>query len=126
MFKKSETINVEKFDTLIGQSTKFEGVLNASGTVRVDGELKGDIFLKGDLIVGEKGKIFGNITANSVLNSGTINGNIKASNQLKIAANGKVIGDIEVVSLIVEENSLFDGNCKMKKEPETAKEKKTA
>lgn len=126
MFKKTETINFEKFDTLIGQNTKFEGVLNATGTIRVDGELKGDIFLKGDLIVGEKGKIFGNITANSVFNSGMIKGNIVASNQLKISTSGKVIGDIEVSGLIIEENSLFDGNCKMKQENNNTHKKKSA
>ncbi len=126
MFKKAETINTEKISTLIGQGSKFEGVLNATGTIRIDGELKGDIFLKGDLIIGENGKVFGNITANSILNSGMIQGNVTAANQLKISSNGKVIGDIQVASLIVEEKSLFDGNCKMKKETEVHKEKKTA
>ena len=121
MFKKTETINSETINTLIGQGTKIEGALHATGTIRIDGELKGDIFLKGDLIVGQEGKIFGNISAHSILNSGMIKGNITTSHQLRIASSGKVIGDIEVSSFIVEEKSLFDGKCKMKKETETGK-----
>ena len=116
MFKKSETISSEKINTLIGHGTRFEGSLHASGTIRIDGEFQGDIHLKGDIIIGEEGKIVGNINANNIVNSGMIQGNITTANQLKICSNGKVLGDIQVKSLIVEEKANFDGKCKMQGE----------
>lgn len=115
MFKKNETVISEKINTLIGQGSKFEGTLQADGTVRIDGEFVGDIHLKGDIIIGEGGKIIGNISANNIVNSGLINGNVSV-NQLKICSNGKLLGDISVKSLIVEEKAILDGKCKMQNE----------
>ena len=40
MFKRNEVISNEKINTLIGQNTKFEGVLHAEGVIRVDGEFQ--------------------------------------------------------------------------------------
>ncbi|MBS3994418.1 MAG: polymer-forming cytoskeletal protein [Alkaliphilus sp.] len=113
MFKRNEVISNEKINTLIGQNTKFEGVLHAEGVIRVDGEFHGEIILNGNLILGEEGKIFGNITAHNIVLSGMVNGNIKASNLLRICSSGKVIGDIHIGHLIVEEKAVFSGKCKM-------------
>ncbi|MFZ5968162.1 MAG: bactofilin family protein [Bacillota bacterium] len=113
MFKKNETIISEKIDTLIGKNSSFEGILHADGTVRIDGQFKGEIHIKGDLIVGEEGKITGNVHANNTVVSGTVIGNINVSNQLRINSNGKVLGDVDVFSLIVQEKAIFDGKCKM-------------
>lgn len=113
MFKKNEVINNERINTLIGQNTKFEGVLHAEGVIRIDGEFHGEINLNGNLILGEEGKIFGNISANNSIISGMVNGNIKVSNLLRICTTGKVIGDIHIGNLVIEEKAVFDGKCKM-------------
>lgn len=113
MFKRNEVISNEKINTLIGQNTKFEGVLHAEGVIRVDGEFHGEIILNGNLILGEEGKIFGNITAHNIVLSGMVNGNIKASNLLRICSSGKVIGDIHIGQLVIEEKAVFSGKCKM-------------
>lgn len=115
MFKKPDIAVNEKFDTLIGKNSKFEGKLDAEGTVRIDGEFRGNIKVIGDLIVGEEGKMFGDISANNVTVSGIVEGNIIASNQLKINSTAKVLGDIHIISLIVEEKAIFEGQCTMKK-----------
>ncbi len=102
------------FDTIIGKNTSFEGVLTADGTVRVDGNLKGDMKVKGDIFVGETSHIDGNITCTNLTVGGKIEGNITANEQLRITATGKVVGDININSLIIDENGLFEGNSKMK------------
>ncbi|KXG77187.1 bactofilin family protein [Thermotalea metallivorans] len=116
MFKKNDVpvANHEKFDTLIGSNSHFEGTLTAEGTIRIDGLFKGDIQSKGNVIIGEEGKVCGNILANNIFNAGTIEGNATASGQLKIAATGKLLGDIQVSSFIVEEKAIFEGKCSMK------------
>ncbi|QEK11920.1 polymer-forming cytoskeletal protein [Crassaminicella thermophila] len=114
MFKKNNTISNERVDTLIGKSSNFEGKLNAEGTVRIDGQFKGDISVDGDVILGVEGKMFGDISANNVIVSGIIEGNVTASNLLKLNATGKILGDIHVSSLIVEDKAVFEGKCTMK------------
>lgn len=114
MFKKNDTVSHERVDTLIGKTSKFEGKLDADGTVRIDGEFVGNISVKGDVILGEEGKMFGDISANNVIISGVVEGNVTTSNQLKLNTSGKIIGDIHVSSLIVEDGAIFEGKCTMK------------
>ncbi|WZL71600.1 polymer-forming cytoskeletal protein [Clostridiaceae bacterium 35-E11] len=116
MFKKSDMTVNEKFDTLIGKNSKFEGKLDAEGTVRIDGEFHGNIKVIGDLIVGEEGKMLGDVSASNIIISGIVEGNIIASNQLTITNTATVLGDIHITSLIVEEKAIFQGQCTMKKE----------
>lgn len=116
MLKKKTNVSPQGFDTLIGGNATFEGSLKTSGLLRIDGTLTGDIEVNGDIIVGQEGKIFGNVRATSIEISGLVEGNVISSDQLTITSTGKLYGDIEVGSFIVEEKGIFDGKCKMKKD----------
>ena len=118
---KTETIG-----TLIGQGTVFKGTLTTKETVRIDGLIKGEIHSEEHLIIGETGRIEGNITSQSVLNAGYIHGNVTIDERLEITSTGVIIGDIVTNALIVEEGASFKGNCQMQsmisKKDETAAE----
>lgn len=117
MFNKNQTkennLEIDKFDTIIGKSTSFEGTLKASGTIRLDGELNGELLVDGDVYIGESSKVYGNISGINIIISGLVEGNINASEKIKITSNGKLIGDISVKSIIVDEDAFFEGKCKM-------------
>lgn len=118
----AEPVAYDKVDTLIGKDTVFQGQINATGTVRVDGEFRGEIKAKGDLVVGESGKIEANIEARNVLVGGIIKGNIIALGKVDIAPTGKLYGDMKVRNLMIEEGAIFKGNCIMEKDdPEKTK-----
>ncbi|WP_432408833.1 bactofilin family protein [Wukongibacter sp. M2B1] len=116
MFKKTNGVTPQGFDTLVGNNAHFDGSLKTSGLLRIDGVFNGDIEVDGDIVVGEDGKIVGNVKTSNIEISGLVEGNVTASNQLKISSTGKLFGDIEVSSFIVEEKGIFDGKCKMKKD----------
>lgn len=121
--KAAEPVAYDKVDTLIGKDTVFQGVLTATGTVRVDGEFKGEVKAKGDLVVGEAGRIEASIEARNVLIGGTIKGNIIATGKVDIAPTGKLYGDMRVRNLMIEEGAIFKGNCIMEKDdPEKLKQ----
>jgi len=113
MFSKNTSGNGESFDTIIGINSKFEGNIESSGTIRIDGKLIGDIKVKGDIYVGKEALIAGNISANNIFISGRVEGNVEANGILKIQSSAKLYGDITVNSLITEEGSVFEGKCKM-------------
>lgn len=115
MFKKKVETSSNAFDTLIGSNTKVEGKIHGSGTIRLDGHLIGDLHVDGDAIIGNDGKVEGNIFCNNILISGTIIGNINTEEQLRITNTGELYGDIEVTSFVVDEEAIFEGSCKMKK-----------
>lgn len=134
MIKKKNNTSPQGFDTLIGNNATFEGSLKTSGLLRIDGQLNGDIEVSGSIIIGQEGKVIGNIKTDSIEISGVVDGNVIASGQLKICSTGKILGDIEVESFIVEDKATFDGKCKMKNSSsnqakdtkKTSKEKATA
>lgn len=115
-------VNYEKVDTLIGKDTYFQGQINATGTVRIDGEYKGEIKAKGDLVIGETGRVEATVEARNVLVAGYLRGNIIAQGKVDLAPTAKLYGDMKVKNLLIEEGAIFKGNCLMEREdPDKAK-----
>lgn len=113
MFKKREDTIVEDLDSLIGENIKIIGKIEGKGNLRIDGFVEGDVDYDGNIVVGETGKVYGNIKANDISLAGTVHGNVDSKTKLVILPTGTLIGDIQVSSFIVHENAKFDGNCKM-------------
>lgn len=117
MSKKEEaTVKVgksESIGTLVGQGTVLDGTVTTKETMRIDGLVKGEIHSEGHLIVGETGRIQGNIKSRSVLNAGYIHGNVNIDERLEITSTGTIVGDIVTVALVIEEGASFQGNCSM-------------
>lgn len=111
--KAGEPVNYEKLDTLIGKETIFHGNIQATGTIRIDGELKGEVRVKGDLVIGDSGKIEATVEARNVLVGGYIKGNIYATGRVDLAPTAKIFGYMKVKNLVIEEGALFKGNCLM-------------
>ncbi|KAB3529032.1 bactofilin family protein [Alkaliphilus serpentinus] len=122
MLGKKQEVQYTKFNTLIGAECSFEGRLNIKGTIRVEGEFKGEINIDGNLYIGESGRIIGNINSTNVFVAGTVEGNVNASGQLRIASKGKLFGDVDISNFILDEDAIFEGSCKMKRNGIPAKE----
>lgn len=114
MFKlgKPDIMGSEKVDTLVGHNTTIEGTLKAEGTVRVNGNITGELIIAGNVIIGSTSVIKGNIKAENAHIAGTVHGNITTSNQLHMTSTAKVLGDVVVKNIIVDEGAVFNGHCK--------------
>jgi len=98
----------------VGSGTVVTGEANFKALMRVDGHLSGRITsTSGTLIVGANGKVDANIEVAVATIQGTVNGDIIASQRLEIGRAGKVNGNIQTPSLIIEQGALFEGSCKM-------------
>ncbi|HEY9062012.1 MAG TPA: polymer-forming cytoskeletal protein [Pseudobacteroides sp.] len=114
MFGKKEFDGIDKFDTLIGASSVFEGNIKSDGTIRIDGKVIGDLAVNGDIYIGSEASVKGNINANNIHNAGTVDGNIEANGILRLLSTSKINGDITVQSFIADEGGVFNGKCTMK------------
>ncbi|MBA1335054.1 MAG: hypothetical protein HPY66_0676 [Firmicutes bacterium] len=103
----------DKVDTLIGKSSNFKGNMNASGTVRIEGVFEGELNIEGDIVVGETGKIIGNVNATNAHVSGKVEGNLKVKGQVHLTSSSSVDGDVEVGNFVVDEGAVFTGRCIM-------------
>lgn len=120
MFGKSAA----KLETVIGPDSTITGELAIQGTVRVDGSVEGDI--RADwVIVGETGRIRGNVQSRMMVVGGRIEGNIDAAEIVELKDKAKVFGEICTAKLAVSEGAMFEGQSIMKKKSE-AQEGKVA
>jgi cytoskeletal protein CcmA (bactofilin family) len=101
-------------DLLIGAGATFEGKLTFKGTVRIDSRFKGQIVTDDTLIVGEHALVEAEISCGTVIVDGEVTGSIKAKSGVELRQRGKVHGDIEAPSLVVEEGALLHGDVKMR------------
>ena len=115
--KKEKSLSL---DTLIGANTYFEGSIHSERSVCVEGNVRGRIEAKGEVVVGRLGKVEADIYADSVVVGGNIIGNINARSRLEITATGRVTGDIEANTITVAEGGMVDGSFKMMEAVESA------
>lgn len=122
MFGKAKTS--KRLETIIGEGTEVNGALNVKGTLRVDGAVDGDIRAD-SLIVGESGRIRGNVKGRGVVVGGEVEGNIDAEEIVELKPKARVTGEIRSGKLSVSEGAVFDGQCRMGAGAETAAESDT-
>ena len=75
--------------TVISRGVKIEGKLSCSGSIRLDGEVQGDISSQSTVIVGENGKVNGQINAESITIGGKVTGTIRAKEKVMLESKGK-------------------------------------
>lgn len=101
---------------LIGAGTEIIGDVNSNGDIRIDGTLKGNLKTAGKVVIGETGKVEGEIDCKNSDVLGAINGKIKVGELLSLKATAKILGDISTKKLAIEPGSQFTGNCRMSEE----------
>jgi cytoskeletal protein CcmA (bactofilin family) len=117
--------NTEKLESFIGSNSVFNGDVDSKGTLRVDGIVEGNISADW-VIVGEKARIAGNITARGIVVGGKIDGNLKAKEIVEIKNKGQIKGEITSKKLVVAEGGIFDGKSTMPREETNVIEFQTA
>jgi cytoskeletal protein CcmA (bactofilin family) len=108
--KKKDEEEVRAF---LGKGAEFTGKLMFNGSVRIDGDFRGDIFGNGTLVIGEGAGVEGEVHVDSVLISGDMRGQIDVKKTLKIYSTGRMTGNVNTPVFSVEEGAFFEGNCHM-------------
>jgi cytoskeletal protein CcmA (bactofilin family) len=92
----------------------FEGELKFEQSFRVDGKVVGKVISEGDLVVGERGEIDGEIRVGRLFVSGLVKGEVHVSRRLSIHPSGRVEGEVHARALIIEEGGILEGQSSMK------------
>lgn len=114
----SKKAPIHKIETVIGGNSTFNGKLVCDGSVRIDGVCEGGVIeTVGNIIVGPEAKVAADLIAENVSVSGAVTGNIKARGRLEILSTGRVWGDVDVGSFLLDEDAYFRGKLSMKDAP---------
>jgi cytoskeletal protein CcmA (bactofilin family) len=129
--KRPETI--QAIHTLLGKGTLWKGEIHAGqNSLRIEGNVEGDIRSEGEVTIAPTGDVKGTIEAKHLIVTGRVLGVFRIQECLEIHGTGYVEGDVEVGSLVVDEGGTLQGNCtrrgvqRLERAEEKVKEKEAA
>jgi cytoskeletal protein CcmA (bactofilin family) len=117
MVFKSRPVKEEKVEsqnmamTFISKGSEVKGDIHASGNLRVDGAIRGNVSAEGDIEVSTSGVIEGkNVSARNIVIHGLVKATLVAEEQLRIHSHGEVQGDVTAKALDIEAGARFVGH----------------
>lgn len=111
--RSPQPIDFSEVRGFLGQGIQLKGELSFSGAVRVDGHLEGETIRGEVLIIGESGRVTGEIRVGTLQVSGRVEGNITATQRVELLACSQVTGTIRTPCLVIWKGAVFNGKSEM-------------
>ncbi len=109
--KREDFSSVELF---VGKDSKITGNVTVSGSAIVEGEISGDVDVKGELIVEKNGKITSEvIKAGSFVCAGEVRTRELSAKRVEFRGSARFSGNLRYKVLIVEEGASIVGNVSL-------------
>lgn len=105
--------NKDEVETVVGPSVNVEGDFSSEGNIIVKGTVAGSVHTSKHISVEQGAKIMANVRAGSAQVSGEVKGNMKVKEVLELTSTARILGDLEVKTLIVEAGALISGRVMM-------------
>jgi cytoskeletal protein CcmA (bactofilin family) len=113
MAKLNETEFNANNINLVGLGTEINGDIKSNGDLRIDGTLIGNLNIQGKVVVGETGRIKGELICKNSDISGVVEGKITVEELLSLKSSARINGDVNVGKLAIEPGCKFTGYCNM-------------
>lgn len=112
--EKSTFESPERLNRLV-EGSKVIGDLFADSNLRIDGEIKGNVSTSSKVVIGENGRVTGNLTCLDADIEGVVDGTISVEGFLVLREKAKINGDIYTSRIQIDEGASFNGKCQMGK-----------
>jgi cytoskeletal protein CcmA (bactofilin family) len=117
MFKKLFKNNTKKLDqlpinTIIADEVSIIGNIKGKNTIRIDGNVEGNIEMAKGIILGAKSFVKGSLNSDSIIVYGKLNGDLICK-ELHIKNTGIIDGNIVVDILKVDMGGRYSGSLRM-------------
>ncbi len=111
MRKSKPTLSgLAHIETIISEDVEMIGDIIKGGSIRLEGAIKGNITTQGNLVVGKNATVHGNIQCENINVIGKVEGDVRCKH-LKIFSGASLFGSVDVLSIAIEDNATFAGNC---------------
>jgi cytoskeletal protein CcmA (bactofilin family) len=104
---------MSEVESFLGRGAFFEGKLAFSGSVRIDGHLRGEVRGDGTLVVGETGVLEAAVDVGALVVEGAVVGQVVAKERVRVASRGRIEGGVSTPSLVVEDGALVSAKVEM-------------
>src|SRR5688572_4220132 len=98
-------------ESVISAGLTIEGKIEGAGHVRIAGEFKGDVNVRGNLTIEPGAHLTGGVKADTVVVGGQLDGNIDAAARVELLQTGVLNGELKAGSLTVAAGSRMRGKA---------------
>lgn len=111
--KQKEENTTGGLHNTLAAGTTVTGNIVTDTDFRLDGKVEGDISCNGKIVIGPKGCVTGNISAQNAEILGEVDGSVCINEKLTLKSTAEINGDIFAQTIEIEPNAHFNGVCKM-------------
>jgi cytoskeletal protein CcmA (bactofilin family) len=112
--------------TSIDANTRLSGKIHCQETIRIDGNVKGEVRCDKTVIIGEGAKVEAMVQADAIVISGEVKGNIAAKRKITLNRTARMIGDLSTPGIVIEEGAKLEGQIVIGAEQAPAARKSAA
>src|SRR5215469_5945082 len=105
----------------IGAGTRVQGRIHGEGDLLVEGQIDGNVALRGDLTIAEGAVILSDeVQAHAVTIAGTLEAELTASGPVRLAPTARVRGNLRGSAVLIEDGARVAGrlDCEFELPPE--------
>lgn len=102
----------EEGKPFLDRGASFDGKVSFSGTLRIDGHLRGFALSRGTLVVGEPGLLQADVEVGVLVVRGSVIGAVRAD-RVEVAATGRLEGEVVTPRLCVQPGGRLQGKVTM-------------
>ena len=97
----------------LGPDAEVTGKLSFATPTRIEGRLKGELRATDLLVIGPQAVVQADVRADKLVVLGEVRGQVQGASRVEICRGGRLYGDVETKSLIVQEGATFEGKSRM-------------
>jgi cytoskeletal protein CcmA (bactofilin family) len=97
----------------LGSDSEVTGKLSFASATRIEGKLKGEVRAADLLVVGPQAVVDATVRADRLVVLGEVRGEVLAAARVEVCAGGKLYGDVETQTLVIQEGATFEGRSRM-------------
>ncbi len=101
--------------TFLDNGLVLDGSISGNDDVEIQANIKGDIKLKSNLVIGKNGDVDAEIEAKNITVLGKVKGTLKLEEKLRLENTAVLDGKIITPHLITSDGAIFNGTCEMKR-----------
>jgi cytoskeletal protein CcmA (bactofilin family) len=112
-------------NALLGPGSSFEGKLTFEGTVHINGSFVGEIRSKDTLVIGEGGKVQGEVVVGTLIVNGEFSGKARALQLIELRPPARFRGGLFTPALVVDRGAMLEGTSQMERLDQAAPDFRT-
>jgi cytoskeletal protein CcmA (bactofilin family) len=97
----------------LGPDAEVTGKLSFVSPTRIEGKLKGEVRSSDLLIIGPEAVVQATVHADKLVVLGEVRGEVLGAARIEICTGGRLFGDVQTRSLVIQEGATFEGQSRM-------------